>query len=431
MAMRGGGLHFLTQEDEGFTVPNVESKIFHLLNLARTRSWDYCLRTSETMFLVSFVLVFSLGCKVIAQTCPQGVCYGGAFEATKRKQGRYLVGFSFKNLSTVRHAQGCFSACMNECLCRSYQVSSTGCELLEEDKDTSPSHFHSNPDYSYFEMHQKIIPSASSLAYPSVCRNGCCLANPCLNGGTCTEKCEHPKTKFVCKCLPYWDGRLCQHFRPKSCHDFYKAPNGPAKLNRGVYEIYSKNNTHFKVYCDFMPPYRAWTLIESFAFKHNPDFKTKSFLDNYPVNETSPDKHEKYRLSRDKMQHLRSTAVSYRVTCQFLKRSNVTKLDYLEGKLSSFDIIEEESLTNAGFCKTVDYVNIEGHDCRNCTLALFQKIEQWHLHSEPRKGNCDMKPSGYEVQSNEAFGFYDPGRDTFLCASAPDATTEYWLGHGY
>ncbi|XP_048589902.1 uncharacterized protein LOC5511449 [Nematostella vectensis] len=262
------------------------------------------------MSILPFMLVFaSIRGHVIAQTCPQGVCYGGVFKAKEGIKGQHLLGFSYKNLSTVRHAQGCFSACANECLCRSYQVSSTGCELLEEDKDSRT--LKPNSDYIYFDLKQKVVPSASSLSYPSVCRNGCCLANPCLNGGTCTEKCEHPKTKFVCNCPTNATGKRCeQFFWPKSCLDFYKAHNAPAKPPRGVYTIFKNDNiTEVKRYCDFTPPNKAWTLIESYAAKHRVEFEAKSFLDDYPVNQETPGQHEKYRLARAAMQMIKASGV--------------------------------------------------------------------------------------------------------------------------
>ncbi|XP_048589900.1 uncharacterized protein LOC125556817 [Nematostella vectensis] len=381
------------------------------------------------MSILPVMLVFaSIRGHVIAQTCPQGVCYGGAFKAKEGIKGQHLLGFSYKNLSTVRHAQGCFSACANECLCRSYQVSSTGCELLEEDKDSRT--LKPNSDYIYFDLKQKVVPSASSLSYPSVCRNGCCLANPCLNGGTCTEKCEHPKTKFVCNCPTNATGKRCeQFFWPKSCLDFYKAHNAPAKPPRGVYTIFKNDNiTEVKRYCDFTPPNKAWTLIESYAAKHRVEFEAKSFLDDYPVNQETPGQHEKYRLARAAMQMIKATAVSYRVTCKFLSRENVTDRDYLEGRLSTWDIIDEASTSRSSCCKTVTYVNIEGHSCSNCTLALFQKKGDWHFHAHPNVG-YDLIPPTYKDTSKQIFGKYNPGQyHSFLGYDSPDSTTEYWLG---
>ncbi|XP_001633243.2 uncharacterized protein LOC5512901 [Nematostella vectensis] len=363
-----------------------------------------------------------------SQTCPQGVCYGGTYKATERKQGHYLVGFSYKNLSTVRHAQGCFSACVNECQCRSYQVSSSGCELLEEDRYSKPSNFSSNPDYSYYDLQQKIIPSTSYLANPAVCRNGCCLFNFCLNGGTCREKCDHPKTKLVCECPAHASGKRCEVFLPKTCLDFYKQSNVSTNPTRGVYTLFKNNNIGtLDVYCDFTPPKKAWVLIESFALKYNLEFKNKSFLENYRVNQAVPN-HKKYRLSRVKMERLRATAVSYRVTCKFLTRENVTDRDYLEGRLTEWKITEEESdYPSTGFCKRVTYADIEGHSCTNCTLALFQKPGKWHVHSTPRLG-CDLQPPSYTV-IHDAFGWYNPVRSTFLCTDSQDSTTAYWLGY--
>ncbi|XP_032218920.2 uncharacterized protein LOC116602014 [Nematostella vectensis] len=381
------------------------------------------------MSLLYFIcMLASIPCHVFAHTCPQGVCYGGKFSLHEGIKGQHLIGFSFKNLSTVRHAQGCFTACANECLCRSYQLSRTGCELLEEDKNSKT--LEPNSDYIYFDLLQNIIPSVSSLAHPSICRNGCCLSNPCLNGGKCAEQCEHPKTKIVCKCPSYATGKRCEHFRPKSCLDFYKAPNALSAPLKGVYKIFKEDNvTELKVYCDFTPPNKAWTLIESFAVEHKSEFNTKSFMDDYPLNQETPGNHKKYRLARQDMQMIKATAMSYRATCKFLTRANVTDRDYMEGRLLEWNIIEEASDDpEPEYCRRLTYVNVEGYSCSDCTMALFQEQSTWHVHGEPRHG-CDFQPPGYKENSWEVFGWYDPVQTSFLCTDSDSSTTEYWLGH--
>ncbi|EDO45121.1 predicted protein [Nematostella vectensis] len=383
------------------------------------------------IFFYAFIsLIIPIIKNVMSQVCPlqNGICYGGTFEANKRKKGQYLVGASYKNLSTVRHIQGCFSACVNECLCRAYQMSSTGCELLEEDKNSRT--LEPNSDYIYFELNQNIIRSTSYMANPSICKNGCCLSSPCLNGGTCTEQCEHPKTKFVCVCPSYAIGKRCEHFMPKSCLDFYKAPNARIKPTRGVYTIFKNDNsTLFKVYCDFTQPNKAWTLIESFATKHIQEFRPKSFMEDYPLNQETPGNHKKYRLARQDMQMIKATAMSYRATCKFLTRANVTDRDYMEGRLSAWDIIEEASDDPyPEYCRRLTYVNVEGYSCSDCTMALFQKKGTWHAHGEMRHG-CDFQPPGYNNTAWQVFGWYQPIRSSFLCTDSEDSTTEYWLGH--
>ncbi|XP_001630438.2 uncharacterized protein LOC5509929 isoform X2 [Nematostella vectensis] len=381
------------------------------------------------MEVCHFILVLLvLGFQAMAQNCPQGVCYGGTFSAKTRRDGQYLTGVSYKNLTKVLHAQGCFSACVNECRCKSYQVSKTGCELLDMDSSEKP--LEANSDYAYFDLLQNIVPSAAYLAKPAECRNGCCLSNPCLNGGKCTEQCNHPKAKFACACPSHTTGRFCQHFTPKSCFDFYKAPKATSKPARGVYTVFKKDNiTQFKVYCDFTSPKKAWTLIESYAYKYISEFKRKAFLEDYPINEATPEIHARFRLSREKMKLIRSTAVSYRATCKFLTRANVTSRDYMEGRLSVFDIIEETCEYSC--CKTMTYIDIVGHQCTGCALQLLHKragTYSWHVHVMPGIA-CSFNAYRLFDENTELFGFYNPSTPTFLCTDSEDSTTEFWLGH--
>ncbi|XP_032242683.2 uncharacterized protein LOC5516850 [Nematostella vectensis] len=276
------------------------------------------------------------------------------------------------------------------------------CEVLYTNRCSNDSvKYHENKDFDHYNKKA----------------NGCNLLNPCLNGGTYTGN-------FVCACPRATTGDRCQRSaRPESCVDMYDVSSNPL---RGVYMLFrSDTETEVKVYCDFEPPKKAWTLIESYASKHNMEFRGQSYLDDYSVNEEAPGDHSRYRLSRERMQAVKATAVSYRVTCKFLTRKNVTDRDYLEGRLSAWDIIEEESIAA---CKNVTYVDIEGYSCWDCTLALQQKKGKWHLCATPLTG-CDLRPPEYVSNLWEAFGWYNPMQETFLCTDSLDSTTEYWLGH--
>ncbi|EDO42413.1 predicted protein [Nematostella vectensis] len=122
------------------------------------------------------------------------------------------------------------------------------------------------------------------------------------------------------------------------------------------------------------------------------EFQRKSYLDDYSVNEEAPGNHLRYRLARDRMQAVKTTAVSYRVTCKFLTRENVTDRDYLEGRLSAWNIIEEKS--NAA-CRHVTYVNIEmaiGAGTVPCFSGKRGLNGICIFFAAP---GCDMQPSEY------------------------------------
>ncbi|EDO39008.1 predicted protein [Nematostella vectensis] len=170
------------------------------------------MRTSLYIFLLS--LVSSTTC----QMCPQGTCYAGSFSRKEHvTKGRYLLGSSYRNLSSVAGPQACHSACVGDCRCRAFQMSGKRCELLGEDKDSAPSRIAIDPAYDYYDIHQEILRASSHLADPSVCSNGCCLGQRCLNEGTCVEHCDSPKKKFSCKCRPPCSGKECEKCVYSSC----------------------------------------------------------------------------------------------------------------------------------------------------------------------------------------------------------------------
>jgi hypothetical protein len=66
---------------------------------------------------------------------------------------RALLGRSYKNLTTTT-VQECFSVCINDCICVSYQLSGTRCELIDEDKP-APDRFKAMSGYKYYQLKQK------------------------------------------------------------------------------------------------------------------------------------------------------------------------------------------------------------------------------------------------------------------------------------
>ena len=68
------------------------------------------------------------------------------------------------------------------------------------------------------------------------CVNGCCRSKPCLNGGTCEEKCSDVREPYTCTCSKYYKGKRCEQFYPevKSCQGVKIFRSGS---HSGVYEL--------------------------------------------------------------------------------------------------------------------------------------------------------------------------------------------------
>ncbi|XP_032238896.2 uncharacterized protein LOC116618869 [Nematostella vectensis] len=256
---------------------------------------------------------------VICQNCPKGTCYAGTFSSKDHvTKGRYLLGASYRNLSSPAGPQACHSACVGDCRCRAFQMSGKRCELLDEDKDTAPGRFLSNHDYHYYDLKQKIIRASHMVK----CSNGCCVGQRCLNGGTCVEHCEDPKKKFSCACTPSCSGRTCERCGTyRSCRDHHVTYRELGQeIADGVYQIQTKDGKTFPVYCAFEKN-RVWTLLESFAFKHKDDFLL-SFMVNAPRTVDTPN-WAKHRLTHESMVHVRIDATMFKATCAYDQKAEI------------------------------------------------------------------------------------------------------------
>ena len=104
-------------------------------------------------------------------SCSQDNCsvirYTGMFSSKDHVKDHALLGHSYKNVSTKSTHQ-CFSVCVQDCRCVSYQLSGTRCELVDENRHTAPDSFKPVSGYIYFELKQdfknKVITQQSNIA---------------------------------------------------------------------------------------------------------------------------------------------------------------------------------------------------------------------------------------------------------------------------
>ena len=171
----------------------------------------------------------------------------------------------------------------------------------------------------------------------------------------------------------------------------------------------------------------AWTLIESFALKNKglDSIYKHPLQTNAPVNENSPN-WNLYRMSLSQMNHLKSQSSHWRVTCSF-PAYRVDYTDYVRAKFADFDIM---TFLGQGICKKVEYVNIRGHQCAQCTSRWWQVVNLYAPHIDSSYTPCQFVPTKGAVPSEDNFGFLFSVNNKFRCTSSPSSTTNWWFG-GY
>jgi len=247
-----------------------------------------------------------------------------------------------------------------------------------------------------------------------------------MNGGTCTERCLSPKEKFICQCPRGYIGKLCQTKHITSCMDVLVTSKSFPK--DGVYWITrsDKSRRSVPVFCSFEKiPTRAWTLIESFAFANNEEFKYKSFDQDYPVNRDDPPFWKHFRIGFRRMQYIHSKSTLFSATCDFPKRNGLLTPDLLIGRLSDVDIFSSQPIDG---CKRFVYIDIKGTNCSDCTAYAVQYPHQ-HFHIYPASHiavyySCDFPFVGHV----DSFGYYNVHDDKTKCTASPSSTTQWWLG---
>ena len=172
----------------------------------------------------------------------------------------------------------------------------------------------------------------------------------------------------------------------------------------------------------------AWTLMMSFLFKNKgmPRIFGYKFELDAPLNEHSPN-WNLYRMSLSQMTHLKSKSTHWRATCSF-PTYKVDYTDYVRAKFADFDVM---TFSGYGHCKMVEFVNIRGHQCAQCTARWWQ-LNGYIAHIDSSHSGCQFDPTKGSVNSENNFGFYTQGEinKKFRCTANPLSTTNWWFG-GY
>ncbi len=247
-----------------------------------------------------------------------------------------------------------------------------------------------------------------------------CLVNPCKNGGTHEPlfPAKYGAPRFKCHCSPGYAGFLC-HDVVKSCRGYSKGSRVPK-----IYRVFDDNMNLFDVYCDFdSSSTMTWTLIQSFQLQNNDLFARRAFAVDYPVSETTPG-WDAYRLSKSRMQSIQQDTRKFRITCNY-DVDGVIYRDYIQVAKDRFDLIVT---TSNGVCIEVEWINIRGQMCKNCTALLYNGGSAFHSDSyRANSKNCEFKPTD-SVYSEDNFGLYSCINQVHRCTSSQSATTQTWFG---
>ena len=171
----------------------------------------------------------------------------------------------------------------------------------------------------------------------------------------------------------------------------------------------------------------AWTLVMSYALKnrHMAQLTRKTMKQDAPVNEHSPN-WNLYRMSLSQMTHLKSQSTHWRTTCSF-PTHKVDYTDYVRAKFTDFDIM---TFLGSGICKKVEYVNIRGHQCAQCTSRWWQLNNRDAPHIDSSHSGCGLVATQGAVYTEDNFGLYGAYNKKFRCSAGPLSTTNWWFG-GY
>ncbi|XP_062503570.1 uncharacterized protein LOC134180440 isoform X2 [Corticium candelabrum] len=168
------------------------------------------------------------------------------------------------------------------------------------------------------------------------------------------------------------------------------------------YYVVDDGQESYVVFCDMNTEIGfAYTLIESFALKHNSFFRSKSLTVNWPINENSPN-WNMYRLSHSRMSRIRDRSTYWRATCNF-PSVGIDYQDYVRARITEVDPTKQ---TLSATCKKVEYINLRGH------LGLQTTVPFWNS----------------AVNSEDNWGYYGTVNPKFRCTATAESTTQYWMG---
>ena len=205
------------------------------------------------------------------------------------------------------------------------------------------------------------------------------------------------------------------------------------------YTIEDESGSIYNVFCDFNSEAGvAWTLIESFSLNNEQQLITYPFSADHPLNEQYLNR-ALFRLPIKVIVDIGSRSKYWRGTCSY-RDYGVDYRDYVRVRMSDLDPITFlGGLTfSPDSCILINFIDIKGTNCRNCTTTIFQLSDQM-IHIAPWWGryhyDCTFNTVTVEYNcpgTNERAGLLgvytlcsDP---SYRCSESPSSTTQIWFG---
>ena len=210
---------------------------------------------------------------------------------------------------------------------------------------------------------------------------------------------------------------------PRSCLDHY---NTGARTS-SIYHIYDSEGKNYKVFCDMTSEANSvWTLVMSQSFENRAliGFRLRGLMNDKQINADEPTNWSAYRLSHQRMIDLRSKSTHWRITCSF-DTYGVDYRDYIRAKFSVFDPL---TFTQTKECKRVEYMNVRGHNCSDCTACWSQTDGSVMLHHRSDERMCDLGRTPDAVSNEQCFGYYYDFNRSFRCTKTNIDSTNHWFG---
>lgn len=182
----------------------------------------------------------------------------------------------------------------------------------------------------------------------------------------------------------------------------------------------------YEMVCDFnSEPGWAWTLVMSQNLKRRGEvFAKDSFLGVVFKKHRDPN-WERYRIGGSRMRIVEALSSHWRITCDFPTHG----VDYRDYVRATFKNLNPLKYNANGECREMEYINIRGHNCTQCTAAWWQTKSQQLTHFSDLDG-CQFGKTAGSLANEANFGGYWKNNfsSEFRCSSKDTSNTNYWFG---
>ena len=175
----------------------------------------------------------------------------------------------------------------------------------------------------------------------------------------------------------------------------------------------------------------------SYTLGNNAHYSDQPLRNDNPRNENEAN-WEDYRLSKSRMLIIQNETTHWRMTCNYNTQSIADKIDYLRVNNAMLEMLNYDSndYPTNNRCKMVEYLNIRGGSCSQCSVAISQSTGMLSINNYYNDvSSCDWRyPNGYHLCTSPRylgeynFGAYVCINRSFRCTLSSSTTTQMWFG---